>query len=120
MSTWIQLKDGVAFASVESNQFVENSILLEDELSWDDVKAKKYENNSWVEAPLIYFITQLINGKVHQVNSTVFSSDVTGEICPPETRIMWTKNEDGTFSPPSSIGEATIYDEHLFEQPVTE
>ena len=100
MSTWIQLKDGVAFASVESNQFVENSILLEEGLAWDDVKAKKYEDGSWVEAPLIYFVTQLIDNMVHQINSTVFLSDVTGDIVPAECSFGWVKNEDGTYSEP--------------------
>jgi hypothetical protein len=100
MSTWIQLKDGVAFVAVESNQFVGNSILLEEGLTWDNVKAKKYENGSWVEAPLIYFVTQLTDGIVRQVNSTVFSSDVTGDIVPPECSFGWVKNEDGTYSEP--------------------
>ena len=60
INTWVQLKDGVAFACVQTPTFVENSILLEDGLTWEDVKAKKYENGSWVEAPLIYFITSFI------------------------------------------------------------
>jgi hypothetical protein len=101
MSIWVQLKDGVAFASVESNQLVENSILLQDELSWEDVKAKKYENNEWVEAPLIYFVTQLVDGIVRQTNSTVFSSDVTGDIVSADCSFGWVKNEDGTYSEPT-------------------
>jgi len=100
MNTWVQLKDGVAFASIESNQFVENSILLEDGVDWDDVKAKKYQDGSWVEAPLIYFVTQLIDGVVHQTNSTVFSSDVTGDIVTEDCSFGWIKNEDGTYSEP--------------------
>jgi len=102
MNTWIQLKDGVAFASVESNEFVENSILLEEGLTWDDVKAKKYENGSWVEPPYIYFVTQLIDGVVHQTNSTPFSSDVIGDIVPAECSFGWVKNQDGSYSEPSS------------------
>lgn len=105
MSIWVQLKDGVAFAAVDSTEFVENSILLEDGIEWDDVKAKKYENGSWVEAPLIYFVTQLINGTVHQTNSTVFSSDVTGDIVPAECVFGWVKNPDGTYSAPASEEE---------------
>ena len=96
MSTWVQLKDGVAFASVESNQFVENSILLEDGIDWDNVKAKRYDNGNWVEAPLIYFVTQIVNGVVHQTNSTVFSSDVTGDIVTIDCKYGWVKNEDGS------------------------
>ena len=103
MSIWVQLKDGIAFASVNSNQFVENSILLEEGLVWDDVKAKKYENGSWVEPPYIYFVTQLIDGIVRQTNSTPFSSDVTGDIVPPECSPGWVKNEDGTYSEPHKV-----------------
>ena len=100
MSTWIQLKDGVAFASVESPHFVDNSILLEDGLTFADVHPKKYENGTWVEAPLTYFVTQLIDGVVRQTNSTVYSSDVTGDIVSSAVQIGWVKNEDGTYSAP--------------------
>jgi len=100
MSTWIQLKDGVAFASVESPHFVDNSILLEDGMTFEDVHPKKYENGTWVEAPLTYFVTQLIDGVVRQINSTVYSSDVIGDIVSSSVQIGWVKNEDGTYSAP--------------------
>jgi hypothetical protein len=97
---YIQLKDGVAFAYVESPFYIENSIALDSDLEWDDVKAKKYQNGQWVEAPLIYFVTQLKDNVVHQTNSTVFSSDVTGDIVSAECSFGWIKNEDGSYSPP--------------------
>ena len=100
MSIWIQLKDGVAFAYVESPSLVEGAILLDDSTSWDDVKAKKYENGSWVEAPLTYFVTQLIDGVVRQINSTVFSSDVTGDVISTDCKVGWVKNDDGSYSEP--------------------
>ena len=105
MSTWIQLKDGVAFASVESPYFVDNSILLEDGMTFEDVHPKKYENGTWVEAPLTYFVTQLIDGVVRQINSTVYSSDVTGDIISSSVQIGWVKNQDGTYSAPIIIEE---------------
>jgi len=101
MNKWVQLKDGVAFAYVETDGFLSNSILLEDGVSWDSVKAKKYENGSWVEAPLIYFVTEIKDNVVHQTNSTVFSSDVTGDIVSSECSYGWIKNEDGSYSAPS-------------------
>ena len=101
MSIWVQLKDEVAFAYVESPSFIEGAILLDESTSWEDVKAKKYENGSWVEAPLIYFVTQLIDGVVHQTNSTVFSSDVTGDIVSEDCSFGWVKNEDNTYSAPA-------------------
>ena len=100
MSTWIQLKDGVAFAYVETSGYIEGAILLDDSTSWDNVKAKKYESGSWVEAPLIYFVTQLKDNVVNQTNSTVFSSDVTGDIVSADCVFGWIKNEDGSYSEP--------------------
>lgn len=101
MSKWVQLKDGVAFAVVESPYFVENSIALEDNISWDDIKAKKYQDGQWIEASLIYFVTELKDGIVQQVNSTVFSSDVIGDVVPSNCKLGWIKNEDGSYSNPS-------------------
>jgi len=100
MSTWIQLKDGVAFASVESPHFVDNSILLEDGMTFADVHPKKYQNGTWVEAPLTYFVTQLVDGVVCQINSTVYSSDVTGDIVSSDVQVGWVKDENGAYSAP--------------------
>lgn len=115
MNTWIQLKDGVAFACVQTPTFVDNSILLQDGLTWEVVKAKKYENGAWVEAPLIYFVTHIEGNIVHQVNSTVFASDVTGDICTSETAYGWIKNEDGSFLPPPPADPDIIIEEPLIE-----
>lgn len=104
-STWIQLKDGVAFASVESPHFVDNSILLEEGLTFEDVHPKKYIDGQWVDAPLIYFVTQLENNVVRQINSTVYSSDVTGDIVSSDVKIGWIKNQDSTYSSPVEVTE---------------
>jgi hypothetical protein len=114
MNSWIQLKDGVAFAHIESENIVDNSILLDADLDWKDVVAKKYEDGNWVEAPLIYFVEESFEDKVIRVNSTVFSSDVTGPICSSEVKPFWVIETDGTFSPPATLGDATIYDEGRF------
>ena len=114
MATWIQLKDGVAFAHVESENFVGNSIPLEDGKTFQDVIAKKYENGSWVNAPLIYFVEEMFGDKVMRVNSTVYASDVKGDIVSDDVKPMWTKNANGEFVPPATIADATIHDEALF------
>jgi hypothetical protein len=103
MNKWVQLKDGVAFAYVESPFFIEGAVLLEEETSWDSIKAKKYENGSWVEAPLIYFVTKLVDGVVRGTNSTVFSSDVTGDIVSADVVWGWVKNEDGSYTEPPIV-----------------
>lgn len=116
MTNWIQLKDGVAFAYVNSPNFVDNSIPIEDSVDPNTLMAKKYVDGQWEEAELIYFVEEMLGNKVLRVNSTVFSSDVKGDIIEPEVKAMWTKNENGEYIPPASIAEATIYDEHLFAQ----
>lgn len=116
MTNWIQLKDGVAFAYVNSPNFVANSIAIEDDINPDTIMAKKYVDGLWEEAPLIYFVEEMLGNKVLRVNSTVFASDVTGDIVSSEVKPMWTKNENGEYLPPATIGEATIYDEHLFTE----
>ncbi|MEY4331307.1 MAG: hypothetical protein RLZZ196_45 [Bacteroidota bacterium] len=115
MPNWVQLKDGVAFAYVNSSGIVENSIMLEDSIDPESIMAKKYQDGEWVDAPLIYFVEEMLGNKVLRTNSTVFASDVTGDIIGPDVKAMWTKTESGEFIPPANIGEATIYDEHLFQ-----
>lgn len=105
MNTWVQLKDGVAFACVQSEGFVEGSILLDETQSWEDVKAKKYDNGTWVEPELIYFVTSLVNNEIYGLNSTIFSSDVTGDIVPSNAEIFWVKGEDGTYAPKPEVTE---------------
>ena len=95
---WVQFKDGVTFACVESPHFVGDSVLLEEGMTFEDVHPKKYIDGQWVNAPLIYFVTQLIDGVVYQINSTVYSSDVTGDIVSPDVQVGWVKNSDGSYS----------------------
>jgi hypothetical protein len=97
---WVQFKDGVTFACVESPHFVGNSILLEEGITFEDVHPKKYIDGQWVDAPLIYFVKHLENNVVQQINSTVYSSDVTGDIVSQNVQVGWVKNEDGTYSEP--------------------
>lgn len=100
MRTFIQLKDGIGWASVNTTGEIEDCIEVEPGTGDFYIK-KKYENGSWVEAPLIYFVTQLIDNMVHQVSSTVFSSDVTGDIVSEDCKYGWIKNPDGTYSAPT-------------------
>jgi hypothetical protein len=116
MTNWIQFKDGVAFAFVNSSNFVGNSTPLDDSIDPHTVLAKKYIDGEWVDAPLIYFVEEMFENKVLRVNSTVYASDVTGDIVHKDVKPMWTKDESGNYVPPATIAEATIYDEHLFTE----
>lgn len=115
MPNWIQLKDEIAFAYVNSDNFVDNSILLDDSIDPNSIMGKKYVNGEYIRPPMIYFVAEMLGNKVLRVQSTIFPSDVTGDIVDENVKPMWTKNESGEYIPPANIGEATIYDEHLFE-----
>jgi hypothetical protein len=70
-------------------------------MTFEDVHPKKYIDGSWVEAPLIYFVTKLVDGVVYQINSTVYSSDVVGDVVGPEVKLGWVKQEDGSYAAPA-------------------
>jgi len=97
VNKYVQLKDGVAFAYVESTGFVGNSILLPTGVSWEDVKFKKYENGTWVTAPVINTVTELVNNEVVQTQSTVFASDAKGDVVSPEVQTGWQKTNTGSY-----------------------
>jgi hypothetical protein len=111
VNRYVQLKDGVVFAYVESTREVGNSILLPPNLTWDDVKNKKYENGTWVDAAIIHTVTEIVNKQVTQTNATVFSSDAKGDVVTPDVQTFWHKNVDGTYtSSPNSIERQYIQD----------
>lgn len=97
MTFYVQMKDNVAFAYVESNTPVENSILLQDGINPESVLAHKFIDGEWEEAPLIYFIERISdNGIIEKTNSTVYSSDITGEVIPWYVGPGW-KKENGQW-----------------------
>jgi hypothetical protein len=111
VNRYVQLKDGVVFAYVESTREVGNSVLLPPNLTWEDVKNKKYENGTWVDATVIHTVTEIVNKQVTQTNSTVFSSDAKGDVVTPDVQTFWHRNGDGTYtSSPNSIERQVIQD----------
>ena len=111
VNRYVQLKDGVVFAYVESTREVGNSILLPPGVTWEDVKNKKYENGNFVEATVIKTVTEIIDNKVAYTNTTVFASDAKGDVVTPNVDFGWHKNLDGTYtSSPNSIERKSIQD----------
>jgi len=105
VNRYVQLKDGVVFAYVESTREVGNSILLPPNLTWDDVKNKKYENGTWVDATIIHTVTEIVNKQVTQTSTTVFASDAKGDVVTPSVQPGWHKNSDGTYTSSSNVIE---------------
>jgi hypothetical protein len=111
VNRYVQLKDGVVFAYVESTREVGNSILLPPNLTWEDVKNKKYENGTWVDATIIHTVTEIVNKQVTQTSATVFSSDAKGDVVTPDVQTFWHKNSDGTYTnSPTSVERKYIQD----------
>jgi hypothetical protein len=95
---YVQLKDGVVFAYVESTKEVANSILLPAGVTWDDVKRKKYENGTFVDATIIKTVTEIVDNKVAQTSTTVFASDAKGDVVSSDVQLGWNKNNSGTYT----------------------
>jgi hypothetical protein len=53
MNTWVHLNNGIPFACVQSDGFVEGAMLLDPSVSWEDIKFKKYENGLWVDQEVV-------------------------------------------------------------------
>jgi hypothetical protein len=95
---YVQLKDGVVFAYVESAREVGNSILLPAGVTWEDVKEKKYENGTFVDATIIKTVTEIVDNKVTQTSTTVFASDAKGDVVSSDVQLGWNKNNSGTYT----------------------
>jgi hypothetical protein len=95
---YVQLKDGVVFAYVESTREVGNSILLPAGVTWEDVKQKKYENGTFVDASIIKTVTEIVDNKVAQTSTTVFASDAKGDVVSSDVQLGWNKNNSGTYT----------------------
>ena len=98
INRYVQLKDGVVFAYVESTREVGNSILLPPGVNWEDVKEKKYENGNFVEAPVIKSVTEIVDNKVAQTSTTVFASDAKGDVVSSDVQLGWHKDNSGTYA----------------------
>jgi len=79
MKTFIQLKDGIGWASVNTTGDVEGAIEV-DSGSGDFYLKKKYENGVWSEASLIRFAEINEEGEIIEIRRTYYSSEVTGPV----------------------------------------
>ena len=98
VNRYVQLKDGVVFAYVESTREVGNSILLPPGVTWEDVKQKKYENGNFVEATVIKTVTEIVDNQVAQTSITVFASDAKGDVVSSDVQLGWHKNDNKTYT----------------------
>lgn len=85
MRTFIQLKDGIGWASVNTTGEIENAIEVESGTGDFYIK-KKYENGVWSEADIIKFAEINDDGSIIEIRRTYFSSEVTGPIMLQDTK----------------------------------
>lgn len=86
MRTFIQLKDGIGWATVNTPGEIEGAIEVESGTG-DFYINKKYENGVWSEANLIKFAEINVDGSILEVKRTYYSSDVNGVIMNEDTSV---------------------------------
>ena len=86
MRTFIQLKDNIGWASVNTAGEVEGSIEV-DFGTGDFYLKKRYENGTWSDAELIKYADINDNGEIIEIKRTYFSSEVTGPVMDIDTTI---------------------------------
>lgn len=79
MKTFIQLKDGIGWASVNTAGEIQDAIEIEFGTENLYLK-KKYENGVWSDPPLIKWAEVNESGVIIEMKSTYFTSEITGPI----------------------------------------
>jgi hypothetical protein len=85
MRTFVQLKDGIGWASVNTTGEIEGAIEVEYGTGDFYIK-KKYEDGVWSEADIIKFAEINEDGSIVEIRRTYFSSEVNGPIMTPEIK----------------------------------
>lgn len=85
MRTFIQLKDGIGWASVNTTGEIEGAIEVESGTGDFYIK-KKYENEVWSEADIIKFAEINDDGSIIEILRTYFPSEVNGPVMTAETQ----------------------------------
>jgi hypothetical protein len=73
MKTFIQLKDGIGWASITTPEEIAGAINITGE-NPDDFIGKLYNNGEWEVAPTIRYALVDFKGMITEICSTVFSS----------------------------------------------
>lgn len=85
MKTFIQLKDGVGWASVNTDGEVSGSIEV-DSGSGDFYIKKKYIDGVWSDADIIRYAEVNEDGEIIEIKFTYYSSEVNGPVMDANTK----------------------------------
>lgn len=105
MKTYMQMKDGIAFAHIATSGDFPDGIEVDATIA-DSLLNKKYVNGSWIDAEKITYVT-LNNNRdaVIEVNKTFYPSDVKDDqVISNNADVLVGWNYDGSnFSAPEII-----------------
>ena len=102
MKHYVQLKDGIVFATHSSPSNVDDSgpNVWEVETDATDKLGKLYSNGEFSDAPLIKYAIVDSNNMVLFIKETKYSSEVTGPIITSDdVSVFWTWNGENFTSP---------------------
>jgi hypothetical protein len=128
MKHFVQLKDNVVFAYHSSSTEVDipGDNIIEVQESPETYLNKKYENEAFIDAPLIKYavLDESNDNTVIGINTTFFSSEATGPIInDPNVKVLWKFNGE-SFVAPATVEPVEIIvapdfipnvDEEVFE-----
>lgn len=127
MKHFVQLKDGVVFAfhSSSTEEDLPGDNIIQVESDGERYLNKKYENNTFVDAPLIKYaiLDESNNNTVVGIESTYFSSLVKGPIITnDDVKVLWRWNGSSFIQPevvaPVEIIPAETVEPYVEPEPV--
>ena len=86
MKTFIQLKDGIGWASITTHGEIKDGIEV-DLGTGDFYIKKKYADGVWTEADLIQYAEVNNEGEIIEIKRTYYSSEVDGPILTADTKL---------------------------------
>ena len=98
MRTFIQLKDNIGWAFVNTTESIPGGIEVEFGTGESYLK-KKYENGSWTDAELIKYAEINEEGTIIEVKRTHYASEVSGPIMTPEVKLDFQWKNDSWVEP---------------------
>lgn len=100
MATYVQFKDGVAFAHVTTDGILDDPSFVAVDCSGHEHLGQKWDGAQWTDAQPIRYAILDDHNTIVQINTTLHSSEVNGKILQDDAiQVNWTF--DGTtFNPP--------------------
>lgn len=115
MNSYVQLKDNVVFATLNtSGDILESDSIIKVDVNPDSLLNKKYENGNFVDAEIIKYA--LLDGNtVVQINKTLYSSEVSGPVINDNlVQVLWTWDGE-KFNAPILVEPTVIINENIIQ-----